>query len=95
VLLKSDYFVIWPEAGLLNKCSFLALDLGETNLQIRKKLFWSHFVVLLKSDLDVQQTRVRFVEKGLMLSSNFRCKQINKYEIFDFGHTWLCYLSQT
>ncbi len=35
------------------------------------------------------------LNKRLMLSSNFRCDQIQKYEIYDFGHTLLCYLSRT
>jgi hypothetical protein len=32
------------------------------------------------------------LNKRLMLSSNFRCDQIYKYEIYNFGHTLLCYL---
>jgi hypothetical protein len=35
------------------------------------------------------------LNKGLMLSSSFRCDQIFKYEIYNFGHTLLCYLSWT
>ncbi len=35
------------------------------------------------------------LNKRLMLSSSFRCDQIYKYEIYDFGHTFLCYLSRT
>ena len=31
----------------------------------------------------------------IMLSLSFRCDQIYMYEICDFGHTLLCYLSQT
>ncbi len=30
-----------------------------------------------------------------MLSSSFRCDQIYKYKIYNFGHTLLCYLSQS
>jgi hypothetical protein len=30
-----------------------------------------------------------------MLSSSFRCDQICKYKIYDFGHTLLCCLSRT
>ncbi len=37
----------------------------------------------------------RFVEQRLMLSSNFRCDQIYKYKIHDFGQILLCYLSRT
>ncbi len=37
----------------------------------------------------------QFVKQKLMLSSSFRRDQIYKYEIYDFGHTFLCYLSQT
>ncbi len=35
------------------------------------------------------------LNKRLMLSSSFRYDQIYKYEIYDFGHTLLCYLSRT
>jgi hypothetical protein len=35
------------------------------------------------------------LNKRLMLSSSFRCDQIYKYDLYDFGHTLLCYLSQT
>jgi hypothetical protein len=35
------------------------------------------------------------LNKRLMLSSSFRCDQIYMYEIYNFGHTLLCYLSPT
>ncbi len=35
------------------------------------------------------------LNKRLILSSSFRCEQIYKYEIYNFGHTLLCYLSLT
>ncbi len=35
------------------------------------------------------------LNKRLMLSSSFRCDQIYNYEIYNFGHTLLCYLSPT
>jgi hypothetical protein len=35
------------------------------------------------------------LNKRLMLSSSFRCDQIYKYTIYNFGHILLCYLSQT
>ncbi len=35
------------------------------------------------------------LNKRLMLSSRFRCDLIYMYEIYDFGHTLLCYLSWT
>jgi hypothetical protein len=41
------------------------------------------------------EARGGFVEQKLMLSSNLRCDQIYEYEMHDFGHTLLCYLSQT
>ncbi len=43
--------------------------LGTPNLQIWKIWFWSHFVVLFKSDLDVQQTHLRgqFIEQMLIM----------------------------
>ncbi len=66
------------ETGLLNIFSSLAAALGIT--KFTSKIFWSHFAVLLKSDLDVQQTGLRdwFVEHMLMLSSSFRCNEIYK-----------------
>ncbi len=42
-----------PEAGLLNKSSSLAAALGVAKLIA---IIWSHFVVMLKSGLDVSQT---------------------------------------
>jgi hypothetical protein len=35
------------------------------------------------------------LNKRLMLCSSFRCDQTYNYEIYHFGHTLLCYLSQT
>ncbi len=57
----------------------------------------THFVVLLRSDLDVQQTHLRgwFVEKRLILSSYFRCDKSYNYERYDLAHTLLCHLSLT
>ncbi len=111
---------------MTNKSSSLSPTLDVT--------IWSHFVVLLKSDLDaqqtdhsscfsptlgvtictrftvmnlvtlccainwyldVQQTHLRFVEQKLMLISNFLCDKIHKIHCYKFGHTLLCYLSQT
>ncbi len=37
----------------------------------------------------------RFVEQNLMLSSSFRCDQINDWQRYDLGHTLSCYLSRT
>jgi hypothetical protein len=60
-IFKVTYFLLLflimkrPEAGLLSTSSCLAPALGVT------KFIWSnlYFVVLLKSDLDVQQTHLR------------------------------------
>ncbi len=58
--------------------------------------------MLLKSDLDVQQTHLwagnteaSLFNKRLMLSLSLRDDQMYKYEINDFVHTLLCYLSRT
>ncbi len=53
--------------------------------------------MLLQSDFDVQQTKLRdqFIEQKLMLSSGFMCDQIYKYESYNLGPTLLCYLSLT
>ncbi len=32
------------------------------------------------------------LNKRLMLGSSIRCEQIYQYELYDFGHTLLCYL---
>jgi hypothetical protein len=55
------------EAGLVNKSSLLAKALGMTKFKTIIAITWSHFVVLLRSDLDVQQT---------FLMKSFRCDQI-------------------
>jgi len=54
-------------------------------------------VVLLKSDLDVQQPHIwgGFVERKLVLSFSFRCDQIQERNCYEYGHTLLCYLRQT
>ncbi len=48
--------------------------------------------VFLSVDLKLE---AGLLNKRLMLSSSFRCDQIYKYDIYDFGHTLLCYLSRT
>jgi len=55
-----------PKASLLNKRSSLAPALGVTNLHLPELPFWSHFVVLLKSDLDVNKPR----SSHIMLNSS-------------------------
>ncbi len=59
--------------------------------------FWTHFVVLLKSDLDVQPTQLRgqFIEPKLMLSFSFRYGQFHKCQRYEFNHTLPWYLSLT
>ncbi len=47
------------EAGLLNKSSCLAAALGGPKLLI---IIWSHFVVLLKSDLDIHKLAIGFIK---------------------------------
>ncbi len=47
-----------PEARLLNKSSRLAPALGVPKFIIVSYIVCSHFVVLLKLDLDVQQTHL-------------------------------------
>jgi hypothetical protein len=42
----------------LNKSSCLASALGVTNVIIVADIIWSHFLVLLKPCLDVQQTQL-------------------------------------
>ncbi len=61
------------EAGLLNKCLCLALALCVAKFPSDRDIFWSHFVVLLKSDFDVQQTHLRsnVVEMPFVKRSKF------------------------
>jgi hypothetical protein len=49
--------LVTPMVGLLNKTSFLATAFGVTKFTIVRDMK-SHFVVLLKSNLDVQQTHL-------------------------------------
>jgi len=49
-----------PEAGLLNKSSRLNCSFRRDQIYSNHcYVFWSHFVVLLKSDINVQQTHLR------------------------------------
>jgi hypothetical protein len=43
----------------------------------------------------IVRSKAGLLNKSLMLSSSFRYDQIYKYEIYDFGHTLLCYLRRT
>ena len=43
--------------------------------------------VPLSSCLTGLESEASLLNKRLMLSSSFRCDQIYKYEIYDFGHT--------
>ncbi len=49
------------EASLFNKSLGLAPALGATKLINGTDMHWSHFIVLLKSDLYVQQTHLRLL----------------------------------
>jgi hypothetical protein len=49
----------------------------------------------LMSIVQIEQTEAGSLNKRLMLSSSLWCDQIYKYEIYNFGHTLLCYLSLT
>ncbi len=60
------------------KGSCLAWPFGVTKFISTKYMILSHFVVLLKSDLDVQQTRLWFFVQKLMLRWSFRRIQIYK-----------------
>jgi hypothetical protein len=42
----------------------------------------------------LQNAEAGLLNKRLMLSSSFWCDQIYKYELYDFGHTLLYYLSE-
>jgi hypothetical protein len=57
-------------------------------IQINKVLFhlkpvFLKFIKFLKSKI--------IIEMFVQLAASFRCAQIYKYEIYDFGHTLLCY----
>jgi hypothetical protein len=55
----------------------------------------SPIFVVPANKLQRRESRGRFVEQKLMLSSNFRCYQIHNCQRCEFGHTLLCYLSHT
>jgi hypothetical protein len=48
-----------------------------------------------ESSVFADKAEAGLLNKMLMLSWSFRCDQIYKYELYDFGHTLLCYLSWT
>jgi hypothetical protein len=68
-----------------------------------KRHHFGHTVVLLKFDLDIQQTHFSFLNKRfdwvrlaqLELSSSFRCNQIHNCHRYDFDHTLYSDLSWT
>jgi hypothetical protein len=68
---------------------------------MEKIMFKSHLIksnlrVPRKNKVDIfRAPEAGLLNKRLMLSSSSRCEQIYKYEIHDFGHTLLCYLSRT
>jgi hypothetical protein len=62
VLDKSSCLAPASVAGLLNKSSRLAAALGVTKSIASLLCIWSQFIVLLKSDLDVQQTHLLRVD---------------------------------
>ncbi len=77
-------FIQQTEAGLLNKSSSLATALGVTATTNVLDLISVNFVVLLKSDLDVQQTHLSD------LSGTTKCDQIYTNDIYEFGYNWSC-----
>ncbi len=48
-----------------------------------------------KKSFIIMDPEAGLMNKRLMLSSSFRCDQIYKYKLYDFGRTLLCYLSGT
>jgi hypothetical protein len=50
---------------------------------------------LKKDCFFIKALEAGLLNKRLMLTSSFRCDQNYKYEIYDFCHTLLCYLSWT
>ncbi len=59
MLLKSDLDVQQTDPSLFKKSSCLAQALGVAKFTNMRDVIWSHFVVLLKSDLGVQQTHLK------------------------------------
>ncbi len=51
--------------------------------------------VIHRNLIQIEGSEAGLLNTRLMLSSSFRCDQIYKYELYDFGHTLLCYLSRT
>ncbi len=65
----------------------------ETNKMMKDKT--GNMAVTYSTTLQESAPEVGLLNKRLMLCSSFRCDQIYKYGIYHFGHTLLCYLSQT
>jgi hypothetical protein len=68
-------------ACLLNKSSSWARALGVTKIKYVKEVIWLHVVVILRSDLDVQQTHLwsELVEQSSCLA---RALSVTKITIF-------------
>jgi hypothetical protein len=64
-----------PEAGSFDKSSCLAPALGATKFAIAKNMIWSPFVVLIKSDLYVEQTHLSFIALRETRTSNLQTLQ--------------------
>jgi hypothetical protein len=61
-----------PASALFNRSLSLVTAVVATKFERIIVLIWSHFVIVLKSDLDVQKSRVQFVKQKVMLRSSFR-----------------------
>ncbi len=57
--------------------------------KIFAKIFYQFFIIF------ASKAWGGFVEQKLVLSCYFRCDQIYNSQIYEFGHTLLCYLSLT
>jgi hypothetical protein len=60
----------------------------ETNYAVTKS--WNK-MGLAEKNHERMTSRCQFVEQKLILSSIFRWNQIYKWQIYDFGHTLVCY----
>ncbi len=58
-------------------------------------MIWVTPKAAAKLEVLFKQPEAGLLNKKLMLSLSSRCDQIYEYELYDLGHTLLCYLSWT
>jgi hypothetical protein len=84
-----------PVAGSLNKSSCLARTLGVTKFINMRDMILVTLCCAAQVRLGYSTNPPQFVEEALTLSCSFGCDKIHNISSYEFGHTLVCYLSQT